>query len=371
MGFFKAISTAVSGTLSDQWKDIITAGHFDEHTVVVPGCLKNTNNGRGENTGGSMGVISNGSKIYVPENTAAFVIGEGGIENLIRKPGAYEYQSGEGSVFNGDGLGKAILKQVTDRIGYGGVPSVHKEVAFVNLREIRNIKFGTRGPQIYNDRFYGCDLEIYAYGSFTMKVVDPEKFICNFVPPNTTYYSFDNKAVRDQLLSDFTQSFIVALNTLSKDFRISQIPGQANQIATQIASESFNAGTWPERFGFQLVQISIENIELSPESRELINKYNANKMDVSAYENVSQRAADIAARQKIAAGIQNNGFGDAGGTLLGLNLAREAAPTTDAPKKQLSFDEQIETLKKLKELVDMGILSQEEFEAKKKEIMNL
>ena len=22
-----------SGTLADQWKDIITAGHFDEHTV--------------------------------------------------------------------------------------------------------------------------------------------------------------------------------------------------------------------------------------------------------------------------------------------------------------------------------------------------
>jgi hypothetical protein len=37
----------------------------------------------------------------------------------------------------------------------------------------------------------------------------------------------------------------------------------------------------------------------------------------------------------------------------------------------MSFDEQIETLKKLKDLLDAGILTQEEFDAKKKEIMGL
>lgn len=37
----------------------------------------------------------------------------------------------------------------------------------------------------------------------------------------------------------------------------------------------------------------------------------------------------------------------------------------------MSFDEQIEALKKLKELMDAGILTQEEFDAKKKEVMGL
>ena len=40
-------------------------------------------------------------------------------------------------------------------------------------------------------------------------------------------------------------------------------------------------------------------------------------------------------------------------------------------KPALSLDEQIEALKKLKELVDAGILTQEEFDIKKKEIMGL
>lgn len=37
----------------------------------------------------------------------------------------------------------------------------------------------------------------------------------------------------------------------------------------------------------------------------------------------------------------------------------------------ISYDEKIETLRKLKQLVDEGILSQDEFERKKKEILEL
>lgn len=368
MGILKAFTSAVGGTLADQWKDIITACSFDEHIVVAPGCLKSTNNGRGSNTNGSDGVISNGSKIFVPENTAAFIFSQSGIENIITTPGGYEYQDGENSIFNGDGIKKSIFKQAADRIGYGGISSTQKEIAFVNLREIRDIKFGTRGPQVYNDIFYGCDLEIYAYGSFTLKVVDAEKFIRYFVPANVNYYSFDDKNVRAQISSDFMQSFIVALNSLSSSYRISQLPAHANEISKQISQDSFNAGTWKERFGFKIVQISIESIEFSPESRELVNKYNSNKMDLKAYEDISQKASNISAQQKIATGVQNNGFGDMGGMLFGMNMAQNVTPNGEVKSNQpmMSCDEQIETLKKLKELVDIGILSQEEFDKKKR-----
>lgn len=373
MGILKAFTNAVDGTFADQWKDLISADSFDEHTVVVPGHLKSTNNGRGSNTNGSDGVISNGSKIFVPENTAAFIFSQSGIENIITTPGGYEYQDGEDSIFNGDGVKKSIFKQVADRVGYGGISSSQKEIAFVNLREIRDIKFGTRGPQVYNDIFYGCDLEIYAYGSFTLKVVDAEKFIKNFVPANVTYYSFDDKNVRAQVSSDFIQSFITALNSLSSSYRISQLPAHSNEISQQIAQDAFNAGTWKERFGFEIIQISIENIEFSPESRELVNKYNANKMNLKAYEDISQKASDISAQQKIAMGVQNNGFGDVGGMFLGMNMAQNITPNAEVKSNQptMSFDEQIEALKKLKELVDMGVISQEEFDKKKKEIMGL
>lgn len=375
MGIVRAISGAVGGAFADQWKEIITSGIFDEHTVVVPGVLKTSNNGRGTNYKGSEGVISNGSKIYVPENTAAFIFSQSGIENIITQPGGFEYQDGEASIFNNDGFKKSVVKQAGKRVGYGGISDTFKQIAFVNLREIRDITFGTRGPQVYHDMFYDCDLEIYAYGTFTLKIVNFETFILNFVPPNTLYYSFDDPRVRNQVVSDFLQSFIVALNSLSGTYRISQLPSQANSIAQAILNDSSNAGSWASRFGFEIIHVSIENIELSDESRAQISRFNTNRMGVKAYENVSQKSSDMAAQQKIAEGIQNNGMGDMGGMIFGMNMAQsmgtKAEPISNNVASKTSFDEQIENVKKLKELMDAGILTEEEFNMKKKEIMGL
>ena len=62
-----------------------------------------------------------------------------------------------------------------------------------------------------------------------------------------------------------------------------------------------------------------------------------------------------------------------GGILFGMNMAQNVTPVGELKSNQpaMSFDEQIETLKKLKELVDAGVLSQEEFDKKKREIMGL
>lgn len=375
MGIVTAFTGALSGTFADQWKDIITAGAFDEHTVVSPGVHKSTNNGRGTNFYGSEGVISNGSKIYVPENTAAFIFSQSGIEEVITEAGGYEYQNGQKSIFNGDGIKKAILNQAKDRFGYGGITADEKKIAFVNLREIRDIKFGTRGAQVYNDLYYGADLEIFAYGSLTVKVVDPVVFVRNFVPANETHYTFDDPKARSQILSEFLQSFIVALNSLSSTYRISQLPAQANSIAQIVANDADNAGTWPSRFGFAITKVAIENIEFTDDSRELVKQYSATKMSMKAYDDISQRTSDIAAQQKIAQGIQENGLGNAGGMIFGMNMAQgigaNAQPPQTSQRKEMSFDEQIETLKKLKDLVDAGILTEDEFNQKKREIMGL
>mgnify|MGYP004470978555 FL=1 len=391
MGILQAIGGAVGGTFGDQWKDIITAEHFDEHMALVSGERRNTDNGRGSNGHGSDGVITSGSKIYVPENTAAFIFSQSGIENIISQPGGYEYHDGQESVFNGDSVGNSIFKQIGERIGYGGITSDYKQIAFVNLREIRDIKFGTHGPLMYNDLFYGTDLEIFAYGSFSIQIGDPVRFIRNFVPANVTYYSFDDQRARSQILAEFLQSFTVALNALSTQYRISQLPAQANDIAVKVANDGQNAGTWPARFGFNIVKIGIENIEFSDASRELVQKFSANKMDLKAYEDVSQHASNVAAQQKIAHGVEEHGFGDAGAMMFGAAFAQgvnpvtgaqtNAAvaqqpmaaqqPTSTAAAPSMSVGEQLDAVKKLKELLDAGILTQDEFESKKKQILGL
>ena len=143
-----------------------------------------------------------------------------------------------------------------------------------------------------------------------------------------------------------------------------------------------------DRFGFEVSSVGIESIEFTEQSRQLVQQFASNKMNVAAYEGVSQQAGNMAAQQRIAQGIQDNGFGD-GGMLLGMNMAQAINPMTAAPVQapapapapeaaapashtaSMSVEEQVEAMKKLKELVDIGILSQEEFDAKKHEILGL
>lgn len=416
MGIVDSLLDSVGGTLQDQWKDIVTAGPFDEHTWVAPGIRKRSQSQRGMNMGAE-DILSNGSQIFVPENTAAFIFSQSGIEQMITDPGSYEYHDGQASVFDAQsraetGIVHSIVGQAVERFGFSGMSPDEKRVAFVNLREIRGIKFGTRGPLVYHDLFYKTDLEIYSYGAISIRVVDPVKFVQNFLPANNWNYSADDPNARRQLTSEFLHSFIAAVNALSEKHRISSLPAHTNDIAAAVAADGTNAGSWEERFGLKLVSIAIENIEFSDDSRQLVRQYSEKRMNVAAYEEVSEHAANVAAQQLIAEGVRENGLGEGGGMLFGMGLATglnpmnaslhttgmgghaapEATAATAAPvapeaastanaktpngesagnKHASSLDEQIETLKKLKELVDAGVLTQEEFDAKKKDILGL
>lgn len=369
MGIVKAFSGAIGSTFADQWLDIITAGQFNELTLCMPGEFRETNKWRGSNTKHSDGVITNGSKIFVPENTAAFVWSQDGIEESITEPGGYTYENGEGSIFSG---GKGIIRQIGERTIFGGVPNEIKRVSFVNLREIRNIKFGTKGPLVYNDKFYNADLEIYSYGTFSIQVVDPVKVVKNFIPANTHTYTFADLDTRLSMLTDFLQSFICAVGNMSSNYRISALPSQANEIANIISSDPNNAGSWEDRFGIVIRKVSIENIEFTEESRELVSSYNKNRMNVAAYEGISANAANVAAQQKIAEGIKENGLGDGGGMIMGMNLAGGINPISgnmqnDTSQKVDAFEE----IRKYKVLLEENIISEDEFNAKKKELLGL
>lgn len=371
MGLIKAFSGALGGTFADQWKDVIVAPAFDELTVVQSGVQRSINNGRGANVKGSYAIITNGSRIYVPEHTAAIILSESGIEQVVTESGGYEYSNGQESLFNKDSLKESVVDQTKERFTFGGISPDEKRILYVNLREIRNIKFGTRGPQVYHDRFYDTDLEIKAYGRLSVQITDPVKFVQNFMPANQTYYSFEDEKSRMQLLGEFIQSFITALNTLSADYRISELPGQATAVSEAIVTDTNNTSSWPERYGLTLITVAVENIELTDQSRELIREYSSNKMNLEAYENISRKASDIAAQQKIAEGIKDNGLGDSGNLIFGMGLSSNLGQQAQQHTFEMSFDQQIEAVKKLKELLDEGILTEEEFNTKKKEIMGL
>ena len=108
MGFIKAFTGALSGTFADQWKDyLMPRTGVNETAVIFQAIPKAQNAGKGENTKGYENIISNGSKIVVPEGTALITLQDGAITGFIAEPGGYEYRSNDPnsqSIFAGDGI---------------------------------------------------------------------------------------------------------------------------------------------------------------------------------------------------------------------------------------------------------------------------
>ena len=75
------------------------------------------------------------------------------------------------SLLNGQ-LGDSI-KESFDRFRFGGQTPQKQQVFFVNLQEIKGIKFGTRQPINYFDSFYNAELFLRAHGTYSIKIVDP------------------------------------------------------------------------------------------------------------------------------------------------------------------------------------------------------
>lgn len=100
--------------------------------------------------------------------------------------------------------------------------------------------------------------------------------------------------------------------------------------------------------------------------------------DIETLESIDEGEAESTHSGKLSqfANVAKNGIEDgwkkasSGATSL-LNKVKSGKPKREAEDALVSYDEKIETLRKLKQLVDEGILSQEEFDAKKKEILDL
>ena len=78
MGLIQAASGAIGGMLADQWKDFYTIPTGLPGTAAVFAAVpQGTNAGRGSNTKGSSNIITNGTKIVVPEGYGLLLFQDG------------------------------------------------------------------------------------------------------------------------------------------------------------------------------------------------------------------------------------------------------------------------------------------------------
>ena len=416
MGFIKAFTGALGGTFADQWQDFYMPRQDVSATAAVFQAVpKGTNAGRGENTKGSENIISNGSKIIVPEGTALITIQDGGITGMIAEPGGFIFTSEDPnsqSMFAGDGIFGQTLKQTWERVKFGGQPSSQQLAFYVNLKEIPNNKFGTQSEIYWDDAYFGTQVGAVTRGTYTLKIVDPLLFVKNFVPskylqPGAPVFDFadmDNDAgtqLFNEVVGTLSAAFSNYTNDPSKGNRISKI--QADQIgfAQAMAQAVEDAYQWKTTRGLEIVKTAILAIEYDEDTKELMK--DVKKADALSGARGNAFMQQAAARGMQAAGENGGGTGmafmgmgmNAAGGMIG-GMQQPAAPSSYQP----AFGQQQATpvqptpvqpvqpvptqpvestpaqdpttrLLEMKKLLDAGAISQEEYDKVKAQVLGL
>ena len=126
----------------------------------------------------------------------------GKIIDYTAEPGYFTVdQSSSPSMFSGSL--DAAVKDTFERLKFGGQTPHEQRVFYINLQEIKGIKFGTRNPVNYFDQFYNAELFLRAHGSYSIRIVDPLRFYAEAVPRNASRVEIED--INEQYMNEFLE----------------------------------------------------------------------------------------------------------------------------------------------------------------------
>ena len=398
MGFIKAFTGALGGTFADQWKDFYMPMEGVPATAgVFRAVAKGTNNGRGSNTKGSDNVITNGSKIIVPEGCALITMQDGAITGFISEPGGFEFKSDDPnskSFFSGDGIIASTIKSSWDKFKFGGQATSQQLAFYVNLKEIPNNRFGTQSEIFWDDAFFGTQVGAVTRGTYTLKITDPILFVKNFVPakylgPNAEVFDFadmDNDAgaqLFNEVVGSLSAAFSNYTNDPSKGNRMSKIQGDQIGFAKSLSQAVEEGYQWKSDRGLEIVKTAILAIEYDEDTKALMS-------DVKKADALSGNRGNAFFQQAAARGLQGAGENGGGSGMAFMGMGMNAAggmmgamqqPNTgstyqpnfggNANAQEKATVDPTQKLMEMKKLLDAGAITQEDYDKVKKDLLGL
>ncbi len=309
MGLIKAALGATGGVMADQWKEFFVCESLPNDVLVRKGQKKIT--GRSSNYKGDENVITTGSGVVVADGQCMIIVDQGKVAEVCAEPGEYTYDaSTEPSVFSGsfgESL-KSTFKNIGKRFTYGGEAPKDQRVYYFNTKEIRDNKFGTANPfmfDVVNKQIgFRRTVQVRCNGVYSYKITDPLLFyteVCGNVA-----YEFTREELDSQLKTEFVSALQPAFAELSAlELRPAQIPAHTKELKDALNNQlKFD---WTERRGISVHSIALNPITLTEEDMKKINQMeDAAAMGSNAFM-MAGRMADAQASAMEAAANNPNG----------------------------------------------------------------
>lgn len=337
--------------------------------------------------------FNNGTTLVVGPGEKAIFVYQGTIEQIF-DPGSYTLTSAN----------YPFISRLRNSLS-GGVSSFHSLVYFVRTATSREIKWGTQTPiKVYDkalgDQFQGIgvETEVRARGAYRIKVDDCGIFLTQLIGNN--YDLTDQESITDYFRNQFLGHIVSILTTeLTKwEGPLISVPANAVTYAKTIEDEiaPIAAEYGMKVLNFSISAIDIVDNEARQEAQELVSKNReqfygrmAQGQGEAAYAQGQQSAYETYGTNYQQAQVLNamNGAasnpGSDGGALLGAgmgltmgagmgqvipNMVNQTMGQAQAAPQPASVDP-VERLSRLKEMLSKELISQEEYEAKKADIL--
>ncbi|MFZ2266112.1 MAG: SPFH domain-containing protein [Azonexus sp.] len=301
--------------------------------------------------------IQNGASLTVRDSQLALFVNEGTVADVF-KPGMYKLTTQTLPVLtylkNWDKLFESPFKS---------------DVYFFSTRTQLDQKWGTPNPITIRDKEFGI-VRMRAFGIYSYHLSDAKTFYQKISGTRDSY-------AREELEGQLRNTMVAGLTDLFGESGVAFIDMAANQDEFGKAMLAKAQPMFAE-YGLTLDTLVVQNVSLPEELQKVLDQKISMNMigDMQRFTQyqVANSIPDAAKNEGGLAGMgvglgAGLGFGQVMGQSIGQAVQPAAPASAPAAAPSVSADEVVATLEKLHGLVGKGILSQEEFEAKKAELL--
>ncbi len=305
--------------------------------------------------------IQNGASLTVRDSQVALFVNEGTVADVFA-PGMYKLTTQTLPVLtylkNWDKLFESPFKS---------------DVYFFSTRTQLDQKWGTPNPITIRDKEFGI-VRMRGFGIYSYHLSDAKTFYQKISGTRDTY-------TREDLEGQLRNSLVAGMTDLFGESGVSFVDMAGNQDEFGQAM-MFKMKPMFAEFGLTLDSLVVQNVSLPEELQKILDqKIGMNMIGDMGRFTQYQVANAIPEAAKNEGGMAGMGVGLGAGVGFGQvmgqamasamqPMAGGTAPAAAAPAvAAVSADEVVATLEKLHGLVEKGILSQTEFDAKKAELL--
>jgi membrane protease subunit (stomatin/prohibitin family) len=246
-----------------------------------------------------------------------------------------------------------FLGQLVDKFTGGNVFIC--EVFFVTTRELHSIKFGTSIGDVQDPQTQ-LRVRLMVHGEFSARIMDPAKLLIGLVGQRATSnegFLGWFKGLLQKVMKDGIAELIVKQNWPIMKVTSGAYTDEIEQTTLEGVRKQI------EPYGVEVIRFGDFSIGMDQADKDRLDKL----VERFAYVNASKNGGD--------AGGAFQGAGIGMGFAMAGNMANMmgGANAQNAQRQPESRDQIMKTLKELGELKSAGILTDAEFEAKKKELL--